>query len=112
MDKTIFSGARVMTHYNEAFTGNRVVSSFNLDEATSALDNKSEEIVQQAIYNLMADRTVFVIAHRLSTVQNADEIVVINEGQIVEKGSHDQLLHIENGAYRSLYMAQFKQKLE
>ena len=83
-----------------------------LDEATSALDNKSEAVVQQAIDNLMKDRTVFVIAHRLSTVQNADEIVVINEGQIVEKGSHDQLLHIENGAYRSLYMAQFKQKLE
>ena len=79
-----------------------------LDEATSALDNKSEAVVQQAIDNLMKDRTVFVIAHRLSTVQNADQIVVLNEGKIVESGTHEQLLDIENGAYRSLYMAQFK----
>ncbi len=79
-----------------------------LDEATSALDNKSEAIVQQAIDNLMRDRTVFVIAHRLSTVQNADKIVVINEGEIVEQGTHDELLSRENGAYKSLYMAQFK----
>lgn len=60
-----------------------------LDEATSALDNKSEEIVQQAIYNLMEDRTVFVIAHRLSTVKNADNIVVIDHGQIREQGTHE-----------------------
>lgn len=78
-----------------------------LDEATSALDNKSEAIVQQAIDNLMKDRTVFVIAHRLSTVQNADQIVVINEGNIVEKGSHQELLDLK-GAYYALYMAQFK----
>lgn len=79
-----------------------------LDEATSALDNKSEAVVQKAIDNLMQDRTVFVIAHRLSTVQNADEIVVINDGEIMEKGSHEQLLKIQNGAYASLYNAQFK----
>lgn len=81
-----------------------------LDEATSALDNKSEAVVQKAIENLMQDRTVFVIAHRLSTVQNADTIVVINDGHIIEQGSHDQLLQIENGAYISLYNAQFKHK--
>lgn len=81
-----------------------------LDEATSALDNKSEAIVQQAIDNLMKDRTVFVIAHRLSTIQNADKIVVVNEGRIVEEGTHEKLLNIENGAYRALYMAQFKPK--
>ena len=80
-----------------------------LDEATSALDNKSEGIVQQAIDNLMQDRTVLVIAHRLSTVQNADKIVVINEGEIVEEGSHDKLL-AQNGAYSTLYNAQFKNK--
>ena len=78
-----------------------------LDEATSALDNKSEAIVQQAIDNLMQDRTVFVIAHRLSTVQNADKIVVINEGRIVEQGSHEDLI-AEQGAYYALYQAQFK----
>ncbi len=78
-----------------------------LDEATSALDNKSEAIVQKAIDNLMQDRTVFVIAHRLSTIQNVDKIVVINEGEIVETGTHDELLS-QNGAYNALYMAQFK----
>ena len=56
----------------------------------------------------MKDRTVFVIAHRLSTVQNADKIVVLNEGQIVEQGTHNELLEKENGAYRALYMAQFE----
>ncbi len=81
-----------------------------LDEATSALDNKAEAVVQKAIDNLMKDRTVFVIAHRLSTVQNADTIVVVNDGEIVEKGTHEELLSIENGAYKSLYNAQFKSK--
>ncbi len=81
-----------------------------LDEATSALDNKAEAVVQKAIDNLMQDRTVFVIAHRLSTVQNADNIVVINDGEIIETGTHEQLLDIENGAYRALYNAQFKSK--
>lgn len=79
-----------------------------LDEATSALDNKSEAVVQKAIENLMKDRTVFVIAHRLSTVQNADKIVVINDGRIVESGTHEELLQKENGAYKALYNAQFK----
>lgn len=81
-----------------------------LDEATSALDNKSEAVVQKAIENLMKDRTVFVIAHRLSTVQNADSIVVINDGEVIERGTHKELLKIENGAYQSLYNAQFKNK--
>ncbi len=79
-----------------------------LDEATSALDNKAEKVVQEAIDNLMVNRTVFVIAHRLSTVQNADSIMVINDGEIVESGTHEELLHLENGAYKALYMAQFK----
>ena len=78
-----------------------------LDEATSALDNKSEAIVQQAIDNLMKDRTVIVIAHRLSTVQNADKIIVINSGEIVESGTHQELLD-KKEAYWALYQAQFK----
>ena len=81
-----------------------------LDEATSALDNKSEAIVQKAIDNLMKDKTVFVIAHRLSTVQNAHRIAVINEGKLAELGSHDELMQIENGLYKSLYNMQFKKQ--
>ncbi|MCD7780161.1 MAG: ATP-binding cassette domain-containing protein [Candidatus Gastranaerophilales bacterium] len=81
-----------------------------LDEATSALDNKSEAIVQQAIDNLMKDKTVFVIAHRLSTIQNADKIAVINEGELVELGTHDELMKIQDGQYKTLYEMQFKKQ--
>ncbi|MFQ8625714.1 MAG: ABC transporter transmembrane domain-containing protein [Candidatus Gastranaerophilaceae bacterium] len=81
-----------------------------LDEATSALDNKAEAIVQKAIDNLMQDKTVFVIAHRLSTIQNADKIVVINEGEIAETRNHEELLKIDNGAYKMLYEMQFKKQ--
>lgn len=79
-----------------------------LDEATSALDNKSEEVVQQAIENLMKDRTVLVIAHRLSTVRHADKIVVVNYGKIAEVGTHDELINNPNSIYSSLYKAQLK----
>ena len=81
-----------------------------LDEATSALDNKAEAIVQKAIDNLMKDKTVFVIAHRLSTVQNANKIAVINEGQLVELGNHEELMQIERGQYKTLYNMQFKKQ--
>ena len=81
-----------------------------LDEATSALDNKAEAIVQKAIDNLMKDKTVFVIAHRLSTIQNANRIAVINEGHLVELGTHDELMSISDGQYRALYEMQFKKQ--
>ncbi len=81
-----------------------------LDEATSALDNKSEAIVQKALDNLMKNKTVLVIAHRLSTIKNAHRIAVINEGQLVELGTHDELMNIEHGQYRSLYEMQFKKQ--
>ena len=79
-----------------------------LDEATSALDNKSEAEVQKAIDNLMADRTVIVIAHRLSTVRHADKIVVINNGKIAEIGTHEALINDTNSIYGALYHAQMK----
>jgi ATP-binding cassette, subfamily B, bacterial MsbA len=72
-----------------------------LDEATSALDSESERLVQDALSNLMKNRTSIVIAHRLSTIQHADEIVVIQNGEIVERGRHDTLL-LNNGLYRKL----------
>lgn len=79
-----------------------------LDEATSALDNESEAVVQKALDNLMKNKTVFVIAHRLSTIKNADRIAVINDGKLVELGTHNELLSIDNGQYKHLYEMQFK----
>ncbi len=73
-----------------------------LDEATSALDTESEKLVQTALTNVMKDRTTVVIAHRLSTIQHADEIIVLIKGEIIERGTHNQLLE-KNGAYRRLY---------
>jgi subfamily B ATP-binding cassette protein MsbA len=78
-----------------------------LDEATSALDTESERLVQQAIDRLMADRTVLVIAHRLATVRDADEIVVLDAGRVVDRGTHDQLFRA-GGLYRRLYDLQFR----
>ena len=83
-----------------------------LDEATSALDNESEALVQKAIDNLMQNRTVFIIAHRLSTIKNADRIAVINEGEHVELGTHDELMAIEKGSYKALYEMQFRSQEE
>jgi len=79
-----------------------------LDEATSALDNESERQVQASLERLMKGRTTLVIAHRLSTVQNADRIIVLDNGQIVEQGPHDELL-AANGMYASLYNMQFRE---
>ena len=76
-----------------------------LDEATSALDTESEKLVQEALENLMKNRTTIVIAHRLSTIKNADEICVMHEGQIVERGKHDELLAM-NGYYKKLHQMQ------
>lgn len=78
-----------------------------LDEATSALDPVSEKLVQKAITHLMKDKTTLVIAHRLSTVINADKIFVVNNGKIVEQGNHEQLL-AKNGEYAILYSKQFQ----
>jgi subfamily B ATP-binding cassette protein MsbA len=77
-----------------------------LDEATSALDTKSERRIQEALANLMADRTTLMIAHRLSTVESADQIIVLDQGRIVESGTHQELL-AASGAYANLYRMQF-----
>jgi subfamily B ATP-binding cassette protein MsbA len=77
-----------------------------LDEATSALDSESERLVQQALATLMMNRTSFVIAHRLSTVQKADAIIVLERGRVVEMGKHDELVARPNGAYARLHQMQ------
>ncbi len=80
-----------------------------LDEATSALDTASERLVQQAIDHLMRERTALVIAHRLATVRDADEIVVLDAGRVVQRGTHDELFRA-GGLYRRLYDLQFRDK--
>ena len=72
------------------------------DEATSALDNESEKVVQESLERLAKDRTTFVIAHRLSTVKNSDCIMVLEQGRIIERGTHEQLIE-EKGRYYQLY---------
>jgi len=78
------------------------------DEATSALDNESEILVQEAIERMMKNRTTFVIAHRLSTIRNATRIFVIDSGKIVQSGTHQQLMLMEEGLYKKLYEMQFR----
>ena len=80
-----------------------------LDEATSALDTESERVVQEALDRLMVGRTSFVIAHRLSTVKNADKILVLEKGNLVESGTHDELLALD-GLYAHLYKIQYRKK--
>ena len=77
-----------------------------LDEATSALDGQSEFYVQQALQHLMANRTTFVIAHRLTTIKNATQIVVLDKGSMVQFGNHQDLLS-QKGLYQKLYAMQF-----
>ena len=82
-----------------------------LDEATSSIDTHSEELIQQATTTLTKDRTSIIIAHRLATIINADLIIVMDKGQIVEKGKHIDLIQLENGYYKKLYQAQFENEI-
>ena len=78
-----------------------------LDEATSSIDTRTEKLIEKGMDRLMENRTVFVIAHRLSTVRNSDAIMVLDHGEIIERGSHDELLAAK-GRYYQLYTGQFE----
>src|SRR4029079_19265664 len=81
-----------------------------LDEATSSVDTRTERLIQKALEELLRGRTSFVIAHRLSTIRHADQVLAVQDGQIVERGTHDQLL-AARGFYYDLYMSQFRRDL-
>ena len=78
-----------------------------LDEATSSLDSESEKLVQEALEILMQGRTSIIIAHRLSTIRSADQILVLDNGEIKEQGTHKELIDLENGMYKNLSNLQF-----
>jgi ABC-type multidrug transport system fused ATPase/permease subunit len=78
-----------------------------LDEATSSLDSESERLVQDALEKLMIGRTSIIIAHRLSTIRKANQILVLDGGRIVEKGTHEELMHLDKGIYRNMSTLQF-----
>ena len=83
-----------------------------LDEATSSVDTLTEQKIQDAFLQMMTGRTSFVIAHRLATIKSAEKILVMDNGQVVEIGTHVDLLQKEQGYYRDLYEAQFNQKAQ
>ncbi|MBZ9651096.1 ABC transporter ATP-binding protein [Psychroflexus montanilacus] len=100
------SGQRQLIAFLRAYVSNPSV--LVLDEATSSVDSYSEQLIQEATEKLTKDRTSIVIAHRLATIKNADKIIVMDLGKIVETGTHSELLKQENGYYRNLYEAQFQ----
>lgn len=102
------SGQRQLIAFLRAYVSNPSV--LVLDEATSSVDSYSEQLIQEATEKLTKDRTSIVIAHRLATIKNADKIIVMDLGKIVETGTHSELLKREEGYYRNLYEAQFQQE--
>ncbi len=103
---TISTGEKQLLTIARAFLADPSV--LILDEATSSVDTRTEVLVQEAMNRLRSNRTSFVIAHRLSTIRGADTIIVMEDGQIVEQGHHDDLVAREGGAYQRLYRSQFE----
>jgi ABC-type multidrug transport system fused ATPase/permease subunit len=99
------SGQRQLIAFLRAFVNNPGI--LILDEATSSIDSYSEELIQRATETITKGRTSIVIAHRLATVVNADKIVVMDKGLVVEQGTHQELLNRADGYYRNLYYSQF-----
>lgn len=102
---TLSSGQRQLLAFLRAYVSNPDI--LILDEATASIDSHSEQLIQEATDQLTKGRTSIVIAHRLATIKNADKILVMDKGEIVEQGSHKELLQIENGYYKNLYEVQF-----
>lgn len=102
------SGQRQLISFLRAYVTNPKI--LILDEATASIDSYAEQLIQEATQKITQGRTSIVIAHRLATIQNADMIIVLEAGEIVEKGTHAELLKNKNGAYRNLYDAQFLTK--
>jgi ABC-type multidrug transport system fused ATPase/permease subunit len=100
------SGQRQLIAFLRAYISNPSI--LILDEATSSIDSYSEELIQKATLTLTQGRTSIIIAHRLATIVNADTIIVMDKGLIVEKGKHNDLVQLENGFYKKLYEAQFE----
>ncbi|HEY8742198.1 MAG TPA: ATP-binding cassette domain-containing protein, partial [Chloroflexota bacterium] len=82
-----------------------------LDEATSSVDTRTERLIQTALEELLRGRTSFVIAHRLSTIRHADQVLALKDGQIIERGTHEELLRAR-GFYYDLYMSQFRRDID
>jgi ABC-type multidrug transport system fused ATPase/permease subunit len=99
------SGQRQLIAFLRAYVSNPSI--LILDEATSSIDTHSEELIQKATETITKDRTSIVIAHRLATIVNACKIIVMDKGQIVEQGTHQELLAQPEGFYRKLYDSQF-----
>ena len=104
------SGQRQLIAFLRAYVSNPSI--LVLDEATSSVDSYSEQLIQEATDKITQGRTSIVIAHRLATVKKADRIIVMDAGEIVEIGNHQQLLQQENGYYRNLYEVQFMEEEE
>jgi len=102
------SGQRQLISFLRAYATNPSI--LVLDEATSSVDSYSEQLIQNATDKITKGRTSIVIAHRLATIKKADKIIVMDAGNIVEQGTHDELLKKENGYYRNLYEVQFLQE--
>lgn len=102
------SGQRQLIAFLRAYVSNPSI--LVLDEATSSVDSNSEQLIQMAIEKITKGRTSIVIAHRLATIKKADKIIVMDKGQIVEMGTHKELLKREDGFYRNLYEVQFMQE--
>ena len=103
------SGQRQLIAFLRAYISNPEI--LVLDEATSSIDSYSEEIIKEAIQKITKGKTSIIIAHRLATIKNADRIVMMENGTIVEEGTHKELIKLNEGRYAKLYKVQFEEQL-